>query len=44
MKGNPIDGLTVGGPDLKTVYVGTLMGTTIPCSRSPVAGLPIVHW
>ncbi len=44
MKANPIDGLTVGGPDLKTVYVGTLMGTTIPYFCSPVTGLPMVHW
>ena len=36
--------VTFGGPDLKTVYVGTLMGTTIPYFRSPVAGLPMVHW
>lgn len=36
--------VTFGGPDLKTVYIGTLMGTTIPCFRSPVAGLPMVHW
>jgi len=36
--------ITFGGTDLKTVYVGTLMGTNIPCFRSPVAGLPMVHW
>jgi gluconolactonase len=36
--------LTFGGPDLKTVYLGSLMGTTIPYFRSPVAGLPLVHW
>ncbi|MDZ4165900.1 MAG: SMP-30/gluconolactonase/LRE family protein [Smithellaceae bacterium] len=36
--------VTFGGPDLRTVYVGTLMGTTIPYFRSPVAGLPMVHW
>lgn len=36
--------LTFGGPDLKTVYLGSLMGTTIPYFRSPVAGLPMVHW
>jgi Gluconolactonase len=33
-----------GGPDLKTVYIGCLRGTTIPYFRSPVAGLPMVHW
>ncbi len=36
--------VTFGGPDLRTVYIGTLMGTTIPYFRSPVAGLPMVHW
>ncbi len=36
--------ITFGGPDLRTVYVGTLMGTTIPYFRSPVSGLPMVHW
>ncbi len=36
--------ITFGGPDLKTVYIGTLMGTTIPYFRSPVSGLPMVHW
>lgn len=33
-----------GGPDLKTVYIGSLKATNIPCFRSPVAGLPMVHW
>jgi gluconolactonase len=36
--------LTFGGPDLRTVYVGSLQGTRIPYFRSPVAGLPMVHW
>ncbi|MBN9409917.1 MAG: SMP-30/gluconolactonase/LRE family protein [Burkholderiales bacterium] len=36
--------LTFGGPDLRTVYLGSLRGTTIPCFTSPVAGLPLVHW
>ncbi|MDO5605443.1 MAG: SMP-30/gluconolactonase/LRE family protein [Paracoccus sp. (in: a-proteobacteria)] len=36
--------VTFGGPDLKTVYLGSLKGSTIPCFRSPVAGLPMVHW
>jgi gluconolactonase len=26
------------------VYLGSLMGNTIPYFRSPVAGLPMVHW
>jgi gluconolactonase len=36
--------LTFGGPDLRTVYLGSLMGTTIPYFRVPVAGLPMAHW
>ncbi len=36
--------ITFGGPDLKTVYVGSLRGTQIPYFQSPVAGLPMVHW
>ncbi len=36
--------VTFGGPDLRTVYIGSLMGTTIPYFTSPVAGLPMVHW
>ena len=36
--------VTFGGPDLRTVYVGSLRGSRIPCFRSPVAGLPMVHW
>ncbi len=36
--------VTFGGPDLRTVYIGSLRGTRIPYFRSPVAGLPMVHW
>jgi gluconolactonase len=36
--------LTFGGPDLRTVYLGSLGGTTLPSFRSPVAGLPLAHW
>ncbi len=36
--------VTFGGDDLRTVYLGSLMGTTIPCFRSPVPGLPLPHW
>lgn len=36
--------LTFGGPDLRTVYLGSLRGTTIPYFKSPVAGLPLIHW
>lgn len=36
--------LTFGGEDLRTVYLGSLMGTTIPYFTAPVAGLPMAHW
>lgn len=36
--------LTFGGRDLKTVYLGSLRGTTVPSFRSPVPGLPLIHW
>ncbi|MGH8703061.1 MAG: hypothetical protein ACREVR_18060 [Burkholderiales bacterium] len=36
--------VTFGGPDLRTAYIGSLMGTRIASFRSPVAGLPMVHW
>jgi len=36
--------VTFGGRDLRTVYIGSLRATRIPYFRSPVAGLPMVHW
>ena len=36
--------LTFGGPDLHTVYLGSLRGTRIPYFRSPVAGQKMIHW
>jgi len=36
--------VSFGGPDLRTVYIGSLMGHRLPSFRSPVAGLPMVHW
>ncbi|HTT96823.1 MAG TPA: SMP-30/gluconolactonase/LRE family protein, partial [Rhizomicrobium sp.] len=36
--------VTFGGPDLRTVYLGTLKATTLPCFESPIAGLPMIHW
>jgi sugar lactone lactonase YvrE len=36
--------LTFGGPDLRTVYLGSLRGSTLPTFKSPVAGLPLAHW
>ena len=36
--------VTFGGPDLRVVCLGSLLGRTIPSFRAPVAGLPMVHW
>ncbi|MCB1396252.1 MAG: SMP-30/gluconolactonase/LRE family protein [Rhodobacteraceae bacterium] len=36
--------ITFGGPDLRTVYIGSIKGTRLPAFRSPVAGLPLTHW
>jgi gluconolactonase len=36
--------VTFGGPDLQTVYIGSLKGARIPCFRAPMPGLPMVHW
>jgi gluconolactonase len=36
--------VTFGGPDLQTVYIGSLRGTRIPYFRAPIPGLPMVHW
>jgi gluconolactonase len=36
--------VTFGGPDLQTVYIGSLRGKRIPYFRAPVPGLPMVHW
>ena len=36
--------VTFGGPDLQTVYIGSLKGTRIPYFRAPAPGLPMVHW
>jgi gluconolactonase len=36
--------VTFGGADLRTVYIGSLKGSRIPCFRSPIPGLPMVHW
>jgi sugar lactone lactonase YvrE len=48
IKGGPLApwmaSVTFGGSDLRTVYLGSLKGTTIPYFRAPVAGLPMVHW
>jgi len=36
--------IAFGGPDLRTAYLGSLVGDTIPTFVSPVAGLPLPHW
>jgi gluconolactonase len=36
--------ITFGGPDLCTVYVGSLQGTSLPTFRSPVPGKALPHW
>jgi sugar lactone lactonase YvrE len=36
--------VTFGGPDLQTLYIGSLRGSRIPYFRAPVPGLPMVHW
>ena len=36
--------VTFGGPDLRTVHIGSLKGSRIPFFQSPVPGLPMVHW
>lgn len=33
-----------GGPDLKTVYMGSLAHTSLQSFRAPIAGAPPVHW
>jgi sugar lactone lactonase YvrE len=39
-----LSGIAFGGPDLKTVYLGSLFGTRLATFRSPVAGAEPVHW
>ncbi len=36
--------VTFGGAGLRTVYLGSLKGATLPCFASPVSGLPMIHW
>ena len=39
-----IASIAFGGPDLRTAYLGSLVGDTLPVFQSPVAGLPLPHW
>lgn len=39
-----ISSLAFGGPDLRTAYLGCLLGDALAAFRSPIAGAPPVHW
>ncbi|HEX2541722.1 MAG TPA: SMP-30/gluconolactonase/LRE family protein [Caldimonas sp.] len=39
-----ISSLAFGGPDLRTAYLGCLLGDSIAAFRTSVAGHPPVHW
>jgi len=39
-----VTSVTFGGPDLRTVYIGSLAMSSLPTFRSPVSGLPMRHW
>lgn len=39
-----ISSLAFGGPDLRTAYLGCLLGDAIASFRAPVAGHPPIHW
>ena len=39
-----VTSVTFDGPELRTVYVGSLGMNRLPTFRSPVAGLPMRHW
>ncbi|MCU0805373.1 MAG: SMP-30/gluconolactonase/LRE family protein [Burkholderiales bacterium] len=39
-----ISSLAFGGPDLRTAYLGCLLGDSLAWFRAPVAGHPPVHW
>jgi gluconolactonase len=39
-----ITNVTFGGPDLRTVYIGSLAMNRLPTFRSPAPGLPMHHW
>ncbi len=39
-----ISSLAFGGRDLKTAYLGCLLGQSLACFKSPIAGHPPAHW
>jgi sugar lactone lactonase YvrE len=39
-----LSSLAFGGDDLRTGYLGVLLGNCLPTLRLPIAGVPMVHW
>jgi len=39
-----VTSVTFGGPDLQTVYIGSLVMSRLPTFRSPIPGQPMQHW
>lgn len=39
-----ISSLAFGGRDLRTIYLGCLLGDSIACFRQEIAGYPPAHW
>jgi sugar lactone lactonase YvrE len=39
-----IASIAFGGLDLRTAYLGCLLGDQLPRFRAPVAGVPMAHW
>lgn len=39
-----LSSVAFGGPDLQTLYLGSLGGDAVHVLRSPVAGVPMEHW
>jgi sugar lactone lactonase YvrE len=39
-----LSSLAFGGADLRTAYLGVLLGDRLPTLRLPVAGVKMVHW
>lgn len=39
-----ISSLAFGGPDMRTAYLGCLLGDSLATFRSPIPGRPLFHW
>ena len=39
-----ISSIAFGGPDLRTIHLGSLLGDGVATFRSPIPGLPPIHW